>query len=90
MYQALGTRSKDFDSEGNFELHQCRILDPLLFAMHLDEMNVIIAIYERFDVSSNFEVLFSVLEGPGVSPTTRKHRNSSSPPARDLSRTPQV
>jgi hypothetical protein len=38
MYQALGTRSKDFDSEGNFELHQCRILDPLLFAMHLDEM----------------------------------------------------
>jgi hypothetical protein len=50
MYQVLGTRPKDFDSEGNFELHQCRILDPLLFTMHLDEMNVIIAIYERSDL----------------------------------------
>jgi hypothetical protein len=38
----FGTLSNDFDSLGNFEVQQCRILDPMLFAMRLDEMGAII------------------------------------------------
>jgi hypothetical protein len=43
VYQPVRT-TNDFDSFGNFEVQLWRILDHVLFAMLLDEMNVIIVI----------------------------------------------
>jgi hypothetical protein len=36
-----------FDSKGNFQVQQCRILDTVLFSILLDEMDVIIVIPKR-------------------------------------------